>query len=147
MAATPDATIGLGGYYTKLKSGDGAPPVAEFVTGEALGKAAPTNQKGGIGVPNGRALKARQRYLTQERTRLSFRRQLPHSPVPPVRQQHASYIQEQRRYPLYLGPHQRHLDPVFRKRITSQEKHAGSKKGVPTARPFSSEDMVDPWRR
>jgi endoglucanase Acf2 len=43
-AATPDATIGLGGYYTKLKASDGAPPVAEFVSGEALGKAAPTNQ-------------------------------------------------------------------------------------------------------
>ena len=36
--------LGLGGYYTKLKSGDGTLPVAEFVTGEAAGKAAPTNQ-------------------------------------------------------------------------------------------------------
>ncbi len=44
LAATPDATIGLGGYYTKLKSGDPALPVAEFVSGEAAGKAAPTNQ-------------------------------------------------------------------------------------------------------
>jgi endoglucanase Acf2 len=43
-AATPDATAGLGGYYTKLKSGDGVLPVAEFVSGEALGKAVPTNQ-------------------------------------------------------------------------------------------------------
>jgi len=43
-AATPDATTGLGGYHTKLKAGDGTLPVAEFVTGEAAGKAAPTNQ-------------------------------------------------------------------------------------------------------
>ncbi len=43
-AATPDVKLGLGGYYTKLKSGDGTLPVAEFVTGEAAGKAAPTNQ-------------------------------------------------------------------------------------------------------
>jgi endoglucanase Acf2 len=43
-AATPDVTLGLGGYYTKLKGGDGTLPVAEFVTGEAAGKAAPTNQ-------------------------------------------------------------------------------------------------------
>ena len=44
LAATPDATVGLGGYYTKLKGGDPALPVAEFVSGEAVGKAAPTNQ-------------------------------------------------------------------------------------------------------
>jgi len=43
-AATPDVTLGLGGYFTKLKGGDGTLPVAEFVTGEAAGKAAPTNQ-------------------------------------------------------------------------------------------------------
>ena len=43
LAATPDATVGLGGYHTKLKGGD-ALPVAEFVSGEAAGKAAPTNQ-------------------------------------------------------------------------------------------------------
>ena len=44
LAATPDVTLGLGGYYTKLKGGDGVLPVAEFVSGEAAGKAAPTNQ-------------------------------------------------------------------------------------------------------
>lgn len=44
MAATPDATLGQGGYYTKLKGGDGVLPVAEFVSGDAVGKAAPTNQ-------------------------------------------------------------------------------------------------------
>jgi endoglucanase Acf2 len=44
LAATPDVPLGRGGYYTKLKSGDGTLPVAEFVTGEAAGKAAPTNQ-------------------------------------------------------------------------------------------------------
>jgi len=43
-AATPDVKLGLGGYYNRLKSGDGPLPVAEFVTGEAAGKAAPTNQ-------------------------------------------------------------------------------------------------------
>jgi endoglucanase Acf2 len=43
-AAPPDVTLGLGGYYTKLKSGDGTPLVAEFVTGEVAGKAVPTNQ-------------------------------------------------------------------------------------------------------
>ncbi len=43
-AADPDARIGLGGYHTKLKGGDGPLPVAEFVSGEAVGKAAPTNQ-------------------------------------------------------------------------------------------------------
>jgi endoglucanase Acf2 len=43
-AATPDVTLGLGGYFSRLKSGDGPLPVAEFVTGEAAGKAAPTNQ-------------------------------------------------------------------------------------------------------
>ena len=43
-AATPDVKLGLGGYYSKLKGGDGPLPVAEFVTGEAAGKAAPTNQ-------------------------------------------------------------------------------------------------------
>ena len=43
-AATPDVKLGLGGYYSRLKSGDGPLPVAEFVTGEAAGKAAPTNQ-------------------------------------------------------------------------------------------------------
>ena len=43
-AATPDVKLGLGGYYYTLKGGDGPLPVAEFVTGEAAGKAAPTNQ-------------------------------------------------------------------------------------------------------
>jgi len=42
--AAPDVTLGLGGYFTQLKRGDGTLPVAEFVTGEAVGKAAPTNQ-------------------------------------------------------------------------------------------------------
>jgi hypothetical protein len=36
-AATPDVTLGLGGYYTKPKGGDGTLPVAAFVTGEAVG--------------------------------------------------------------------------------------------------------------
>ena len=44
LAADPDATIRLGGYYTRVKSGDGVLPVAAFVSGEAAGKAAPTNQ-------------------------------------------------------------------------------------------------------
>jgi endoglucanase Acf2 len=44
LAASPDVTLGSGGYYTKLKGGDGALPVAEFVSGDAVGKAAPTNQ-------------------------------------------------------------------------------------------------------
>jgi endoglucanase Acf2 len=43
-AATPDVKLGLGGYFSRLKSGDGPLPVAEFVTGEAAGRAAPTNQ-------------------------------------------------------------------------------------------------------
>lgn len=43
-AAAPDAAAGLGGYFTALKGGDGKLPVAEFVSGDALGKAAPTNQ-------------------------------------------------------------------------------------------------------
>ena len=44
QAADPDVPLGLGGYHTTLKSGDGMLPVAEFVTGDAAGKAAPTNQ-------------------------------------------------------------------------------------------------------
>ena len=44
LAASPDATVGLGGYYARLKGGDGTLPVAQFVSGEAAGKAAPTNQ-------------------------------------------------------------------------------------------------------
>jgi endoglucanase Acf2 len=43
-AAAESVSIGLGSYRTELKRGDPAPPVAEFVSGEALGKAAPTNQ-------------------------------------------------------------------------------------------------------
>ena len=43
-AATPDVVLGKGGYHTKLDKSDGVLPVAEFVTGEAAGKAAPTNQ-------------------------------------------------------------------------------------------------------
>jgi endoglucanase Acf2 len=43
-AAAPDVTLGRGGYHTKLDKGDGVLPVAEYVTGEAAGKAAPTNQ-------------------------------------------------------------------------------------------------------
>jgi endoglucanase Acf2 len=43
-AMAQSATTGLGSYRTELKRGDPVPPVAEFVTGAALGKAAPTNQ-------------------------------------------------------------------------------------------------------
>jgi endoglucanase Acf2 len=49
-AATADGAValGLGVYYTKPKSGllggDPKPPVAEYRSGEALGKAAPTSQ-------------------------------------------------------------------------------------------------------
>ncbi len=43
-AMAQSATSGLGSYRTELKRGDPVPPVAEFVTGAALGKAAPTNQ-------------------------------------------------------------------------------------------------------
>jgi endoglucanase Acf2 len=42
--AAPDVTLGLGGYQTTLKGSAGVLPVAEFVSGEAAGKAAPTNQ-------------------------------------------------------------------------------------------------------
>jgi endoglucanase Acf2 len=46
QAAAPAGTVanGLGAYYTKGKGGADALPVAEYRTGEALGKAAPTNQ-------------------------------------------------------------------------------------------------------
>ena len=43
-AAAQTVTTGLGTYRTELKRGDPTPPVAEFVSGEAVGKAAPTNQ-------------------------------------------------------------------------------------------------------
>jgi len=43
-AMAQSVQLGLGSYRTELKRGDPTPPVAEFVTGEALGKAAPTNQ-------------------------------------------------------------------------------------------------------
>jgi endoglucanase Acf2 len=43
-AGTPDVTLGRGGYDTKLAKSDGVLPVAEYVAGEAVGKAAPTNQ-------------------------------------------------------------------------------------------------------
>jgi endoglucanase Acf2 len=43
-AAAPDVTLGRGGYHTKLDKSDGVLPVAEYVTGEAAGKGAPTNQ-------------------------------------------------------------------------------------------------------
>ncbi len=43
-AAGPDVALGKGGYHTKLDKSDGVLPVAEYVTGEAAGKAAPTNQ-------------------------------------------------------------------------------------------------------
>ena len=42
--AAPDVTLGLGGYQTTLKGSAGVLPVAEYVSGEAVGKAAPTNQ-------------------------------------------------------------------------------------------------------
>ena len=42
--ASTDGTAGLGRYQTALKSSAGVLPVAEFVSGEAVGKAAPTNQ-------------------------------------------------------------------------------------------------------
>ena len=42
--AAQTASSGLGTYRTELKRGDPTPPVAEFVSGAALGKAAPTNQ-------------------------------------------------------------------------------------------------------
>ncbi len=44
VAGAPDVKLGAGGYRTTLKSGDGVLPVAEYVTGDAVGKAAPTNQ-------------------------------------------------------------------------------------------------------
>lgn len=48
IAADPPSnavTVGLGTYYTSPKSSsDPRPPVAEFVSGEAVGKAAPTSQ-------------------------------------------------------------------------------------------------------
>ena len=45
-AATPSGVAdGLGSYYTTPKSGsDAVPPVAEYVSGDAVGKAAPTSQ-------------------------------------------------------------------------------------------------------
>lgn len=43
-AAAQSASAGLGSYRTEFRRGDPTPPVAEFVSGEALGKAAPTNQ-------------------------------------------------------------------------------------------------------
>jgi endoglucanase Acf2 len=43
-AAAPVVALGQGGYHTSLDKSDGVLPVAEFVTGEAAGKAAPTNQ-------------------------------------------------------------------------------------------------------
>jgi len=43
-AAAPDVALGQGGYHTRLDKSDGVLPVAEYVTGEAAGKAAPTNQ-------------------------------------------------------------------------------------------------------
>ena len=43
-AAAPDVALGKGGYHTSLDKGDGVLPVAEYVTGDAAGKAAPTNQ-------------------------------------------------------------------------------------------------------
>ncbi len=51
-ASTPDGAVavGLGTYYTKPKGGifglgaDATPPAAEYRSGEALGKAAPTSQ-------------------------------------------------------------------------------------------------------
>ena len=39
-----DARLGLGTYLTEPKRGDPVPPKAEYRSGEALGKAAPTNQ-------------------------------------------------------------------------------------------------------
>ncbi len=50
MAAAPDGAVavGLGAYYTKPKDGilsaDATPPRAEYRSGDAVGKAAPTNQ-------------------------------------------------------------------------------------------------------
>jgi endoglucanase Acf2 len=47
-AAEGTVATGLGAYYTKTKGGmlggDATPPAAQFRSGEALGKAAPTNQ-------------------------------------------------------------------------------------------------------
>jgi len=42
--AAPDVTLGRGGYQKTLKGSAGVLPVAEYVSGEAVGKAAPTNQ-------------------------------------------------------------------------------------------------------
>jgi len=42
--AAQTATSGLGTYRTEFKRGDPTPPVAEYITGAAIGKAAPTNQ-------------------------------------------------------------------------------------------------------
>ena len=43
-AAAQSVTSGLGSYRTEFRRGDPVPPVAEFVSGAAIGKAAPTNQ-------------------------------------------------------------------------------------------------------
>jgi endoglucanase Acf2 len=43
-AQSQDVKLGQGGYLTAPKRGDPVPPVAEYLSGEALGKAAPTNQ-------------------------------------------------------------------------------------------------------
>ena len=43
-AVAQDATIGKGAYLTEPKRGTPVPPKAEYRSGEALGKAAPTNQ-------------------------------------------------------------------------------------------------------
>jgi endoglucanase Acf2 len=45
VAAGPPVADGLASYYTSPKSGsDPTPPVAEYISGEAAGKAAPTSQ-------------------------------------------------------------------------------------------------------
>jgi len=43
-AAAQTVTTGLGSYRTAVKRGDPVPPAAEFRSGEAAGRAAPTNQ-------------------------------------------------------------------------------------------------------
>jgi len=43
-AMAQDVTVGLGAYHSKPKRGDPVPPDAKYVSGEARGKAAPTNQ-------------------------------------------------------------------------------------------------------
>ena len=43
-AAAPDVTLGLAATTPSSTESDGVLPVAEYVTGEAAGKAAPTNQ-------------------------------------------------------------------------------------------------------